>query len=76
VNDDVEMLGVDEADDDVEDDVALELAAALALELELEFELPHPAAAADTTTSNVHTFNRLKLITARSSQLARNLDEQ
>jgi hypothetical protein len=72
VNDDVEMLGVDEA----EDDVALELAPALALELELDFELPHPAAAADTTTSNVHTFNRLKPITARSSQLARNFNEQ
>jgi hypothetical protein len=72
VNDDVEMLGVEEADDDVEEDDADDDAAALVVELELDFELPHPAATADTTTSKVHTFNRLKLITARSSQLARN----
>jgi hypothetical protein len=72
-NSDNEMLGVDDADDVVEDDVALALALELALELELELELPHPAATADTTTSKAHAFNRLKLITARSSQLARNL---
>jgi hypothetical protein len=71
VNDDVEIVGLDEADDDVEEDDAPPLE--LELVLELDFELPHPAATAHTTTSNVHTRKRLKLITARSSQLARNL---
>jgi hypothetical protein len=65
VNCDDEIVGVEE-DEDVEDD---ELPPA-ALELVLdEFELPHPAATPATTTTNVHTFNRLKPITARSSQM-------
>jgi hypothetical protein len=70
VNDDVEMLGVPDAlDEVVEDDDALvlELELALALGLELEDELPHPAATTTTPRLSAHSRNRLKLITARSS---------
>jgi hypothetical protein len=65
VNDDVEMLGVEDADDDVEEVVALALE--LALEDELLLLLPQPAATAATTKASTDTRNQLNLITARSS---------
>lgn len=64
VNDDVEMLGAEDADDDVEEVDALE--AELALDDELLL-LPQPAATAATTNVSADTRNQLKLITARSS---------
>jgi hypothetical protein len=64
VNDDVEIVGVEEPDDDVDEEVALELELALEDELLL---LPHPAATAATTSPRVHTRKQRILITARSS---------
>jgi hypothetical protein len=65
VNDDVEMLGAEDADEDVEDVVAL--AAEVELDDELLLLLPQPAATAATTKVSTDTRNQLKLITARSS---------
>jgi hypothetical protein len=63
VNDDVEMLGVEDADEDVEEVDAL----ALELEDELLLLLPQPAATAATTKVSKDNRNQRKLITARSS---------
>jgi hypothetical protein len=60
VNDEVEMLGVEDAEEDVEEVVAL----ALALEDELLLLLPQPAATAATTKASTDTRNQLALITA------------
>lgn len=57
------MLGVEDAEEDVEEVVAL----ALALEDELLLLLPQPAATAATTKASTDTRNQLALITARSS---------
>jgi hypothetical protein len=62
VNDDVEMLGVAEPDEDVEDeDAELPLEAELVLEDDLL--LPQPAANAATATHSTDTRNQLNLIT-------------
>jgi len=68
-NCDEEIVGVDDADEDVVEEVV-----ALALELALEdallvllLLLPQPAATAVTTRPSAHTRNERKLITARSS---------
>jgi hypothetical protein len=65
VNDDVEILGVAEPEDDVDDEAELPPDAALLLEDELL--LPQPAATAATTKASTDTRNQPKLITARSS---------
>jgi hypothetical protein len=64
-NSDDEIVGVEDADEDVEEVVALALE--LALEDELLLLLPQPAATAATTRVSTDTRNHLKLITARSS---------
>jgi hypothetical protein len=65
-NCDNEIVGVEDADEDV-----VELVDALALELALEVVLllllPQPAATAATTRVSTDTRNQLKLITACSS---------
>jgi hypothetical protein len=67
VNDDVEMLGVEEPDEAVEDVAeVVALADEVALD-ELLLLLPQPAATAATTRASRDTRNQLNLITARSS---------
>jgi hypothetical protein len=69
-NCDDEMVGVEDAADDVvELVVALELALEAALLVLLLLLLPQPTATAATTRVSKHTFNQRKLITARSSHM-------
>jgi hypothetical protein len=68
-NCDDEMVGVEAADEDVVEVVALALELALEAELVLLLLLPHPAATAVTTRPKAQSLNRRKLITARSSHM-------